>query len=116
MYIDYTKFAPKDFIPVFIIDRLFDNSPNYKVLCFMHSYSCYNQTPICCGWDQIKIVFIMDKKCTWTNIIAKTSIKKNHVEDLEKKMLNRLGQYSMSLNLFKCSFGVSLVHFLDIYV
>src|SRR3954467_15420540 len=57
MCVDYTnvnRACPKDAYPLPYIDRLVDNSADYKLLSFMDAYSGYNQIPMARS----------DKQCT----------------------------------------------------
>lgn len=49
LYVDYTdlnRACAKDSYQFSNIDKLVDNSADYKLLSFMDAYSCYNQIPM----------------------------------------------------------------------
>ncbi|XP_058767318.1 uncharacterized protein LOC131640994 [Vicia villosa] len=53
-YTDLNRACPKDAYPLPNIDRLVDNSADYKLLSFMDAYSGYNQVPMAKSIKQCK--------------------------------------------------------------
>jgi len=67
-YTDINRACPKDAYPHPNIDRLVDNSSDYKLLSFMDAYSGYNQIPMA-KEDKQKTTFMTESGNYYFNVM-----------------------------------------------
>jgi len=67
-YTDLNRACPKDAYPLPNIDKLIDNSSDYKRLSFMDANSGYNQIPMA-EEDKQKTTFMTDSGNYYFNVI-----------------------------------------------